>query len=294
MESAAAAQQTRNAQTRHARDEYGPHRQLVMKVISHAQRHDVQHLGTQPQMRGGNRLQSLCLLGVGNGNDVELNELVTWFERVELVDIDGTAMHWARVQVPEGPRNRLHIHPTDVSGIFSCLGRSAYSGDADQLIRRAHDAEVTLPFQPCDVVVSSCMLTQLIDAAVDAVGIDALFLDDLASAIVDRHLRLLLELTADEGRAVLITDFVSSDTFPDLPDLPQHELRRAVARQLETGNFFVGMHPGTLKRRWLALAAHRRPINKIELRGPWRWQLGSRTLAVVALTAQLADMPTPK
>src|SRR6478609_2818558 len=72
--------------------------------------------GARGQGSGGERV---CVLGAGNAYDLELEELLTVFAEVHLVDIDADAVRGARSRVPEGPRQRVFAHaPVDLSGWF--------------------------------------------------------------------------------------------------------------------------------------------------------------------------------
>ncbi len=67
---------------------------------------------------------------------------------------------------------------------------------------------------PFDVVASTCLLSQLVGNAFHSVGEGHPRFLDLVRAIRLAHLRLMTGLRRAGGTAVLVTDLVSSDTFP--------------------------------------------------------------------------------
>src|SRR5260221_7628069 len=78
------------------------HREKLTQLLASS---ELRAVSCQP--KGGERL---CVLGAGNAYDLELEELLTRFAEVHLVDIDLAALGRARQRVPEGPRARLFVH----------------------------------------------------------------------------------------------------------------------------------------------------------------------------------------
>ena len=77
---------------------FAPHRAQIQGLI----------LPDVGKVRHGGR--SLCVLGAGNCNDVDLKALTEAFEEVHLVDLDAPALEAAveRQGVKESPRMKLH------------------------------------------------------------------------------------------------------------------------------------------------------------------------------------------
>ena len=81
--------------------------------------------------------RSLCILGPGNGNDIELARLAREFERVTLVDLDQAAVARAVGRLDkDGVRRVKQFSPVDLSGILPVL-------ESWMRHRNPTDAEIT-------------------------------------------------------------------------------------------------------------------------------------------------------
>ena len=239
----------------------------------------------------------LCLLGVGNANDVDLDTLATQFAEVHLVDIDADAVSWAVSRVAAPLRSRMVVHaPLDASGIFPRLSgwsrlapaSSAIDQETNEAPKRVAEA---LP-GPFDVVVSCCMLTQLQLVLLQIVGEQNPRFGELRLALGRIHVRTLASLLAPGGIALLVTDLTSSATYPFEVIEPGDDLRALMNELLATDNVIYSAHPGRLSaeiRRDPQLAtryAVRFPV------GPWLWHNGpDQTYLVYAL--EIIRRPEP-
>lgn len=236
---------------------------------------------------------SLCLQGAGNLNDLDLPRLLAGFAEVHLVDLDGEALERGVArQVPDAERANLTLHGgIELTGICEDLESvtNRPPSDWELLATRALDpvpaslqerAGVSGPF---DVVASVGVLSQLIDMVVQTVpAADPHFLPLLVN-VRTGHLRLLARLTAPGGRGLLVTDFVSSETVPELTRLDAAELPALAERLANARNFFHGLNP-------LALPAHfdndpvlHELVAGIRHQGYWLWNQQSRLYAVLAI-----------
>jgi hypothetical protein len=232
----------------------------------------------------------LCLLGVGNGNDVDLEALATRFREIHLVDIDSEAVGRARARVTEPSRSRLVVHaPIDGSGLFGRLEEWSHTPPGSQAVEQEVQAAVgrvvgALP-GPFDVVVSCCMLTMLQLVLLEIVGDGNPRFEELRAAMGRIHVRTLASLLAPGGVALLVTDLTASETYPLLDELPRDaDLRALMTDLVAVGNVIHAAHPGLLSfeiRRDPALKAAyavRFPI------GPWIWHNGpAKTFLVYAI-----------
>ncbi|MBO0698821.1 MAG: hypothetical protein J2P46_10535, partial [Zavarzinella sp.] len=117
----------------------------------------------------------LCVLGAGNCNDLDLNTLLRSYREVHLVDLDAEAL--ARGVARQGLADEPGVHRhggVDLTGILDTLaGWSPHTAVptadvaawAEEPVRRLGPA---LP-APFEVVASTCLLSQLIGAAVHTV-----------------------------------------------------------------------------------------------------------------------------
>ena len=248
---------------------------------------------------------TLCILGAGNGNDVDLAALLSRFARLTLVDLDGDAIDHALTNLGDVGEPAIETHVgADLSGILDLLAsrpeQPLPSDTIDQMVGRLQQTSPSSMHPPLsmptpssmldryDVVVSTCLLSQMIDSVFERLGPDHPRLVEVTLALRDHHLRLLRELTQSGGTAFLITDFVSTDTLPELAEAEQHELDRLLARAIEEHNFFTGLNPAVLWQR-MADPAAVGGATTAELLPPWRWQLGNRIYAVAALRMTRQD-----
>jgi hypothetical protein len=273
----------RNAITRDGWDEFAPHREKVTGLLEAACR--------SPNDR-------LCVLGAGNCNDLDLARLAESFGEVHLVDLDGESLAAGVARQQMTQRDKLRLHGgVDVTGIGPLLGKwspdagpgEGEAGECVELARRAALPHLPGPFQ---VVASACLLTQLIDGAVLTVGERHPRFLDLIFAIRWRHLQLLLDLAAPAGRAILVTDFVSSDTVPELGDIPGVDFAGRLAELIRQRNFFTGTNPFVLRSVFQTDPMIAPFVAEVRLLRPWRWRLRTRVYAVCALEVQRkADGP---
>lgn len=221
---------------------------------------------------------SLCILGAGNLNDVELRPLASRFSRIDLVDWDLEAMQRGLQRQAISAQPPIELHgPIDLSGISP-------GDDVEQWIRELPSAPIQLPRGDYGVVASLCLLSQLIDQTAQRLGTDHPQLPDIIQAIRSRHLQLLAEHVRPGGTMLLVTDFVSSDTCQELLSAPSESLAAAAANWLKSGNFFTGLHPGVLYQLMSSDPATARFWRDVRMLPPWRWRISERrAYAVCAL-----------
>ncbi len=267
-----------NRETKNKWQAYGSHRAHVMSCLLRQ---------GDPPLR--NRL---CLLGAGNCHDVDLPALRSHFTEVHLVDLDSQALERGIARQGCQPSDNLQLHaPVDVSGIVATLDtwRPDMPPDADEidaLLRGASAHELPLPDADFDVVVSLCLLSQIIESLVVSLGSEHPQFLEAVLRIRKKHLETLLKLTRPGGRAILITDVVSSDTAPALLTLPETQLPNAVADWINEQNFFTGLNPMAITESLAKEAELCQLIARHALIKPWRWNLGQRAFAVYALAME--------
>jgi hypothetical protein len=279
MNSVPMMQRTANLRTRDRWLQYRSHRIRVTDAIAACALSD------------GARL---CVLGAGNCNDLDLRSLARIYREIVLVDLDGDALQaGVERQAMNGSVAMRTRGGVDLTGALDELGSlsSIQDGSAIErcLIRLRKELDPGLP-GPFDVVASTCVLTQLIGSVVGILGRNHQQLYDFVFAVRDSHLRLLWGLVKPGGVGLLVTDFVSSFTCPDLRKVDEKQFRMLASHVIGVGNFFTGVNP-------LALYLHLIDCNgpgcaraRVRLMEPWRWDTGDAVYAVAAVRFDRADL----
>jgi hypothetical protein len=233
-------------------------------------------------------LTRLCVLGAGNGNDLDLPSLLEAHREVHLVDLDAEAL--ARGAERQGVLDhpRLFRHGgLDVTAMVDAFARwspldPVPDADLAALVDwPARRVPLVLP-GPFDVVASTCLLSQIVGNAFVGLSENHAQIDEAVSAIRLGHLRLLAELARPGGQVLLISDVVNSERAPELLDLPDSALPGFLSERAARGGTIRGMNPSKLVvilRRDPVLASK---IAGVELVPPWRWKLHQRVYLVWA------------
>jgi hypothetical protein len=226
----------------------------------------------------------LCLLGAGNANDVDLEALAARFAEVHLVDLDADAVAGARARVSEGRRARVIVQaPVDLSGLFPQLEAWARKPPAVEAIADAVEEGVArleaLPGGPFDLVVSCCLLSQLQRVLLEVLGDRHPRFEELRAAINHVHVLGLAGLIGPGGKALLVTDLTSNETYPPLDhlsgdDASEARLAALMSDLVHAGNVMAALHPGILS----GILRHDEELRaRYQVRfpvGPWLWHNG--------------------
>lgn len=270
-------QQQHNAQSRGGWERFAEHRRRVMQLLS----------PTAPA-----ESMRLCVLGAGNSNDLDLTSLTRAYAEVHLVDLDAEALAAGVAQQQPEAVACIHQHGgCDLSGILDQLAAHRDQPTDAAGIRHLIDASLTAPAPLAgefETVASVCLLSQLIHSVVLALGAEHPRFVEVLSAVRLRHLRLLSEMLAPGGRAVLVTDLVSSDTCSALATIEEANLPMLVRQLVESRNFFHGVNPAVIAQILRTDSGLRQRPESLEITNPWRWNLGPRVYAVYAMCWQRA------
>jgi hypothetical protein len=272
-----AEQQIRNNRdTAAGWDRYAPHRQRLTDLVT----------------RTGDRGGRLCVLGAGNANDLDLEALADRFTSLNLVDIDSAALGRAAARQSADTRAKLHLHGgLELSGLTDRLDlwtrRPPDAAELDALPERAACRVAGALPAPFDLVVSTCLLSQICRACHRAFGNRPAVLPALgrvAGAAVKAHLRLLATLAAPGAPCLLVTDAISSDSFP-LDELFTPARGLLLLEELALRDMlFTGTSPQLIVRLLRQDPELRRLVERPRLVAPWLWQLSpSCTLMVYAI-----------
>jgi hypothetical protein len=232
--------------------------------------------------------KTLCVLGPGNGNDIELGQLARDFEKVALVDLDDAAVARAvsRLSVEEVQRTERHC-PVDLSGVLREL-------ESWRARKRRTDAEISAVKQlvvaaprpeigEFDVVASTCILTQLIDAVYMAMPPKHSRRDELLFAVRNRHLDMILEMLKPGGVGVLLTDFAVAGATNNLAPLSELALPSSTQVGMRRSEFFTGTDPFEIRDFYKRTRGPGPTAEDVAIEGPWCWEVGGRVLAVCAV-----------
>lgn len=267
----------RNREARRGWDLYRQHRERVTQSL----------IATAPSGAA-----SLCVLGAGNCNDLDLLQLRQHFQSIHLVDLDGEAIAQGCELQGVAVDPAFHQHGgIDVTGVASQMAlwtpsQPAATQAVENLVREALTGRLDgLPRGPFDVVASVGLLTQLIEMVDHALSTRHPQFLTLMSAVRLRHLRLLLQLTKPAGRAWLFMEVVSSLTCPELLQTPEADLLPVLQRAIAQQNFFTGANPAVVISQFQSDPELAAQIARLELPAPWLWTFFTRTYAVCAFGA---------
>lgn len=165
-----------------------------------------------------------CLLGAGNCLDLDLPALAQRFAEVHLVDIDALALRAAVQAQPREVRARLVIHaPVDLSGLLDKLERwKRFEVTESELLEHHRRTALSLAQKlgKFDVVLSGSFITQMQLSVLNGMGEQHQLFDAVRHVLAVTHLHSLYELTSPGGKALLVTDAVSNQSYPELDQLP--------------------------------------------------------------------------
>jgi len=232
------------------------------------------------------RQQRLCVLGAGNCHDLDLARLSQVYAEIHLVDIDDEALEGAWKRQAADVRDRVFRHaPVDLSGLGGKLDRWAEMRVLPEEILRhpaatCEELVARLP-GPFDVVLSSCVLTQLQWAVLKVLSPAHRLFAAVREISNLTHLRTLAALCTPGGRAVIVTDFASSDTYPLAQMAASGDVHDLFRELVDTHQGIHVAHP-----HHLAWVARNDPVlqRSVRMSAPldaWLWQNGPERLFLV-------------
>jgi hypothetical protein len=243
-----------NRTTRGQWDWYAQHRAQVEKLI-------------RPHARG----RRICVLGAGNCNDLDLRWLTEAYREVRLTDIDRAALE--RAVERQGVAGKVDIDaPVDLTGIAeiatSWKGRPVADAEVARAIERVN-GQSSMVNGGFDVVLSPCVLSQLLCGVRDVLIKDHPSWPALKSAIRARHLRNVLAMTRPGGRGVIVVDLSSTSAIPGLDQAREDQWPDLMRLAVRDRKCFVGLEPAELR---AALGSD--GVGELRVSEPWVWHLG--------------------
>ncbi len=208
----------------------------------------------------------LCVLGAGNCNDLDLHWAQKTFAQVHLVDLDPDALRQAMERQHVQASATLHLHaPVNLTAADFHPGQF-------------------------DVVLSPCVLSQLIEPVRKLLSKDLVQLLPKVKELRANHLALMARLLAQNGLGIVAIDITSSDVVKELAHIPDDQLADAMRNVIGQGRSFVGLDPRSLKQ---AIEAHP-DLASITITQPWRWHIGLlRSFIVYAMCFRRRPEVTP-
>jgi len=266
-------QKRQNDQSRGRWDRYAPHRGRVTRLLADA---------APPDGR-------LCVLGAGNSNDLDLPALLQAYAQVHLVDLDTTALQSGLDSQGCGDTGCVRLHGNvDLTFIADRLAlgtpeRPLSDAELDSCARTmAAHPPLDVP-SPFDTVASVCLLTQLMQCVGLSLGERHPRFVETIMRLRAQHLALLLDLVRPGGTAVLVLDFVSSKTCPELPQVPEAYLFDKAVELISQRNFFTGVNPFIIRHLFESDPGLAPAVESVQMTAPWLWDFGPRVYLVCAI-----------
>ncbi|HEY6077886.1 MAG TPA: hypothetical protein VIW29_03745 [Polyangiaceae bacterium] len=221
----------------------------------------------------------LCVLGAGNAFDLDLSALLGRFAELHLVDIDPSALERARARVAPSERARVLSHaPLDLSGMFEHIerwGRMQVTPRELALAPAAGAERIAAALPgPFDVVVSTCLLTQLQLQLLELLGDQHRLFGALRQFLSLTHLRTLAALSQPLGQALLITDLCESAVFPAGRPRDSADLEPLLRELVRVGHVIHSSHPELLTLTLQDDPVLARSFTSVKQSAPWLWQNG--------------------
>lgn len=271
-----------NRSTRDHWDHFAAHRRQVSSMVVPG---DLAAKGT------------LCVLGAGNCNDLELPQLLTAFDRVTLVDIDAAALDAAAKRQEVADHARLDLRGgVDLTGVSAMMAgwlkRPPAPGEVERCLRTLSTSSRPAIGGPFDVILSPCLLSQICLYATDALGRSHPRTRDLRQAIRQQHLRQLVECLSPGGTGILVIDLVKTDKLGSLLETHHDRLGEVASRSVGHARHFPGLDPESLTQELQSDPLLQGLVKDVQRVPPWLWALGPhKSFLVYALRFRRSHAP---
>lgn len=219
----------------------------------------------------------ICVLGAGNCNDLDLPWLTQMYSQSHLVDLDvGSLASAVERQKPSRAASICLWAPFDLSGIGDALRnwRQAPPSD-DQILKcieRIANCTTQRPWEMerFDVVVSPCVLSQILISARQSIGATHRLYPSLRDALLADHLKMVYRSIKAGGRAVIVVDLASTEDFGSTAGIEEDQLPDLMRSLIARKKCFNALTPAALSQ----AAREHLKITAPTFTAPWLWHLG--------------------
>ena len=236
---------------------------------------------------------TLSVWGAGRTTDLDLIELINHFSRIDLVDLDSAITEKALLQ--RGFENHQQVNArggVDLCGLNSDWDLFCRSPDENRLHEMIEKcAHFQLDLGTYDVLVSTCLLSQILIKAVDSIqssnleeSIQANLLPRMLRAIREKHVELMLAHTRPGGTALLVTDLTSAEALPEILQ-KEADLNQLLSNEVAGGNHFHGMNPHLIYQLG-QIPAIANQLAQMQVSPPWVWNSIESQYLCVAIRLQ--------
>lgn len=239
---------------------YASHRRQIEKLIT-------------PTSPGGR----ICVLGAGNCNDLDLPWLTQVYSEAHLVDLDADSL--ARAAERQKPSKAASIclwAPFDLSGIGDVLRNWRHAPPSDdqilQCIQQIQQQCAKHPWdnERFDVVLSPCVLSQILISARQSIGATHRLYPELRDALLAHHLKMVYRLIKPGGKAVIVIDLASTEDFGSTAGIEEDQLPDLMRSVIARKKCFNALTPAALAQ----AARQHLKITPPTFTAPWLWHLG--------------------
>lgn len=188
------------------------------------------------------------MLGAGNCQDLELDRLLARYAEIHLVDLDEEAITRAKDKVPLTARGKLTLHPgidlSQMLGAFeSYRSLEVAPKDVAEHPNVASRALLGAVGRTFDVVLSSCVLSQMQLALLTELGEAHRLFAALSYTLTLTHLKTLAALCSPGGRAIFATDAATEQMAPLTQLGPDTNWLELLQRLAVSQDLFSSLNP---------------------------------------------------
>lgn len=221
---------------------------------------------------------SLAVFGAGACCDIDLLKLLSRYEQIALIDGNGQALDNAAKLHKDIDFERVGLYGNiDFTGLHNIFSNwKEHKPDSlalEEAMKIAANHELPELGKKFDVSVSDCVLSQIIDQAVQAMGERHPQLLNMIIKLRNKHLELLLDHVLPGGHAVLITDMASSVDVPLLDKVDENSLTDVMEKLIAEKRFVTGCNPYAIVSGFQKNAVLAGKVQNIQLLCPWIWNL---------------------